>query len=255
MSYVRTLCLLVFAWVAAVAQPVLAQEEKSEKASPRTAYGDTPQFWETYALVVAKVVDVKHGDEEPNLVFSDVHCSVQECVPDRYPPGRQFSLRFEIDLRFRPVRDKPGYAIDLQAGERLMLMMVEEKGKLIHAAPRIPNIPNYFDPAAVIDLKAGSDPIPLQFEFRGISSFGMLPDSWKLRYPKQDDAMVAETVRVCRALSEKDTMRRLEQIQTIQKDKPGERVQDLLRRRLQTTLETSLQEAQEAARLLKASPK
>ena len=92
-----------------------------------------------------------------------------------------------------------------------MLMMTEEKGKLIQAAPRIPRVPVYFDPAAVIDLKAGSDPVPLQLEFRGISAFAMMPETpRKLRYPKEDDAIVAETVRVCRALAEKDATRRLE---------------------------------------------
>lgn len=222
----------------------------AERPTPKVAYGDTPQFWEEYTLVVAKVLDVKHHDEGENVVVSAVRCSIQECVPDRYQAETEFSLRFEIDLQLRPVRDKPGYAIDLNADDRVMLMMTEEERKLIHATPRLPVIPICWDPAAEIDLKLGSDPIELRLDFRGISSFAMLP-SWKLYYPKEDDATVAETVQVCRALSEKDVPRRLELIENIQKERPNDRVQDLLRRRLQTTLESSLRHAQEATRLLK----
>jgi hypothetical protein len=219
------------------------------KPAPRVAYGDTPDFWETYALVVATVIDVKHRDESLYRVVSDIKLSVQESVPNRFRPGTEFSLTYAIDIHSRPIRDRPGYAVDLGTGDRVMLMMTEEKGKLVDATPRLNVLPD-IDPSAFIDLKKGSKPILLVVEFRGISSFAMLP-AWSMKYPEKDDAVVAETVRVCQALSEKDVTRRLQLIAALRQTNPNDRVRELLRRRLETTLETSLREAQEATRLLK----
>jgi hypothetical protein len=248
MSIVRLFTVLL-SLLAVTTEVVLSNEPARPKPAARVAYGDTPEFWETYVLVVATATDVKHRDEPPNRVVSEVRLSIQQSVPNRYRAGTEFSLTFMIDIRSRPVRDKPGYAVDLDVGDRVMLMMTEEKGKLIDATPRLHFLPD-IDPSTIIDLKSGSKPVPIVAEFRGISWFAMLP-GWRLKYSQADDALVAETVRVCQALSEPDVALRLKLIAAAQQSKPDNRVRELLRRRLEVTLETSLREAQEATRLLR----
>lgn len=230
------------------------EEKKVSPPTGRIAYGDTPEFWESYALVVATVNAVRHRDEGKHHVVSEVDLIVRESVPNRYAPDTRFTLTFRLDLRFVPSLDRIGYATKLEVGNRVMLMVAEEKGRLIHALPQTAYAPKVLSPEELkIALLTG--PQPLAMTFRGITSFAMLPDSWKLHFPKEDDGVVAETVRVCQALSEKAVARRLELIEALQKAKPNARVQDLLRRRLEVTLESSLREAQEAMRLLKEAGK
>ena len=88
----------------------------------------------------------------------------------------------------------------------------------------------------------------------GYTSFAMLP-SFKLHFPKEDDALVTETIKVCRAISERDPARRLELIEAIQKSKPDDRVQHLLRRSIESTLKSSVRTAEEARRLLNEAGK
>ena len=47
----------------------------------RVAWGDTAQFWESYALIVATVED-----------SARMELQVQECVPPRYARGARFLL-------------------------------------------------------------------------------------------------------------------------------------------------------------------
>ena len=236
--------------------PLYAEEPPAGKTEPsagKIAYGDTAPFWESYALIVAKVIHVKHYDDELNIVGSDVKFAVLQSVPNRYKEGTEFSLTYKINLQFRPIRDRPGYAIDLGVDDRVMLMITEKKGKLIDATPRL-NLPAGWDPLGAIDLKLGGKPINLEIAFRGITTYAMMP-AWKLKFPQDDDALVAETVRVCQALSESNASRRLARIGAILKEKPSGRVRELMHRRLQTTLADSLHDAQEAARLLNPAPK
>jgi hypothetical protein len=218
------------------------------QAEERVGYGDTPEFWEKYALVVATVGDVQHRDT-PDLVESVVTLSVAESVPSRYERGTKFSMTFVRNLLLIPVRDRPQYATTLQTGDRVMLMVTEERGKLVPALPRVDDRRLLTPFGKLRPSKLPLAEKPELVEAEGLDWFATVPN-WRLNYPQEEDALVAETLRVARALSEKNPSRRLELIEAIQKARPDDRVQDLLRRSLESTLKSSQRQAEEAKRLL-----
>ena len=125
----------------------------------------------------------------------------------------------------------------------------------------VPALPQVMDSRLLKALNANREKAPtdltkkpIELKLPGFTSFAMLP-GFKLHYPKEDDALVAETVKFCRALSERDPARRLELIEAIQKSKPDDRVQNLLRRNIESTLESALRATEEARRLLKEAGK
>ena len=215
----------------------------------RIGYGDTPQFWEQYALVVATVGEVRHRDTA-DLVESVVTLSVEESVPSRFERGTTFSVTFVWNVLLGPVRDRPQYATTLQTGDRVMLMVTEEMGKPVSVLPHV-----YHGGLRLLSGKLQPVKFPLPekpelIEGAGLHWFATVP-RWGIHYSKEDDSLVAETLRVARALSEKNPSRRLELIEAIQQANPDDRVQGLLRRSLEATLKSSQREAEEAKRLLK----
>lgn len=177
--------------------------------APRVAYGESADFWDSYALVVAIV------DDPDRARFR-----VEQSIPPRYRKGVVFAWRDRgiVTPHLDRWADK-SFPKLFQMGDRILCMVKDVGGtiELKHAAP-------LQMPEGVLQLPAEGD----------YGVFAMLPD--QPYGGESGDKVVAATLRLCDALAERDPATKLKKVDAVLRDKPSERDRDLLRRSLAASI-------------------
>jgi len=180
------------------------------------AYGDTAQFWEAHALVFGTVKEARLEYDPAKLIVRE-HLGIQvaESIPDRYVHKRRLLTR--VFERSVVAYDRPAEPPPMQyhVGDELMLMVSSK---------------------------------------REFASYAMMPDGQEVCVVKELKApLVEETRRLCQALATADVSKRLVRIDSLLKEKPNNRVQLVLQRRLEATTEELQVGLQEAKRLIQTA--
>jgi hypothetical protein len=200
------------------------------------AYGETTTFWEKHALVDATVEAVRLADDGRSLEVSEhLRLRVQESIPGRHAADGRL-LPVTIKRSLGAVRDRPqGLKPHFRKGDRLLLLLPTTKKEIVLGGYVLPQ-----------------DARGRVVEGQEVASYAMMPGGVEL-YPftKERDPIVAETKRLCRAISTEDVPQRLKMIEAMLKEKPGKRVTAVLKRSLEATASRLEGDLQDAKRLLK----
>jgi hypothetical protein len=177
-----------------------------------TAYGDSAEFWETHALVVAVIKDPKRMD-----------VVVQSCTPPRHAPGTAIAF-----FRVAPPRGILTTTLD----QPIFVNMLLKKGDRILCLVR-EVVPGHVNLEHAVPLKKGDSVV----QFLGAGkhkSYAMLPE--ELPTDATGERIIADTVRLCDALATGTPPSKVKKFEAILAGRPSDQVRGVIKKALSTAV-------------------
>jgi len=181
------------------------------------AYGDSAEFWESHALVVASF-----RDPELNELL------VQDCIPPRYPAG----------TRIHPIKDSKGFlktSLDEIIVDRNLVKELKQSlwKKDVRILCIVREVEGMVRVEHAVPLRKSDTPL-LFLSADTYASYAMLPD--EMQEGVEGKALVSRTLRLCDALATGAPLAKVKKLEAILADKPSVREKAVVNRALNTAI-------------------